>query len=471
MPKYYSLCDASPSVNTYANKYKRVFDRAPQGYLFHDTEGLHVSALRKPLFILSELYPPEAKAVVYVRVNAETIMATFSTAGVPVPTATVSDPYRDKLGYEYLGKHRPTGWLQKNVRDPAEEIAAVNYDDIYDTCTMLERFTGKCPCPKLAEGTCWPITLYKQYPWLSETLSNFTAQEPSVYKRKRFEAIDGFKYTPGSYTTKHDFEESVRPWDSYDFSIVDERIKAFAERGEENARRTAHRKIACSQCAFSIKKHTGNYADCGSIAECREHITEEEAWTALYDWLNLTPFVKGFPGFSLPEIHYLMAMAGSEYLSRAITPTRDTLTKLAGFRLYAGSPEFIYRVVPCKGNKQRRTKVESYAALREYFPILPKSEDIPKTELLPKQVLAHAIFSTWACIRASGGHQPHPLYSIISQHTHTTLIGATTRGTFEAHTLSNVSDVSTYVHYLWPNGYPRIKVLSKRGYPGANYTY
>lgn len=455
MPKYYSVCEVTPSHKKANKRYLRVYAHAPQGYLFHDTEGLDVDALRKPMFILSELYSDEAKAVVYIRVDANTIMATFNTSGIPTPSRIG--------GKEYLSEKRLKGWLQQNVRDPAGELSFIDYDEVYDRCTMLERFTSSCPCPKLEEGTCLPATIYAAYPWLAETQASYTNPEPTVYKRKRFQDVAGFKSVPGTYAIDSDFNESVRPWDNYDFGLVAARSEEFAERGIENARRALHRKVECSQCIFSTKKHAGTYADCGQIKACEGHATEEQAWTALRLWLAKTPYAEGCEGFSIKEIHYLIAMSGIDYLSRAVTPSRNTLTKLAGFRLRGD--DLSYRVAPCQGNTTRRASFGSYVALREVFTLLPESKDIPEVKVYEKQILAHAIFSTWGYIRPENGHQPHPVYSITVSHDAIQLTGTTTRGTFGAYYLGGTSNVMEYFGKLWPHSYHRVHTFI--GNPGG----
>jgi len=449
MPRYYSVCEATPSVHTYtrSRKYMRVYASAPMGYIFHDTEeSLDVNTLRKPMFVLSELYE-NVKIGIYVRVNAHTIMATFNTGGIPRPARV--------QGGEYLDKNKLVGWLQKDVRDPTSDLTRVNYDDVYDTCTMLERFTGHCPCVKLLEGTCLPTTLYVQYPWLADNATSFVDPEVGTYKRKRYHVLNDFTYTPGQYSIQEDFAESVRPWDNYDFSLVEKRANAFSERGSENARRFAHRKIECSQCAFSTKQRSGTYEDCGQIRTCTEHTTDEQAWSALYSWLERTPYEAGTSDFALHEIHYLMQIAGEDHLSRAVTPTRNTKTKLGGFRLIGEHLSF--RVAPCQGTPTRKKRFDSYTELRTAFPMLLESDKIPETFLDRKHVLAHAIFSTWNVVQPRNGHQPHPVYSITKLRDETTLTGTSTRNTFCAYHLTPTSHVMEYVQYLWPNGFARIK--------------
>jgi len=448
MPRYYSICEATPSHRISKRNFLRVYGNAPQGYLFHDTdEYLEVDMLRKPMFILSELYA-EAKTVVYVRVDNRTIMATFNTAGIPRPART-----GDR---EFLSKNRLFGWLQKDVRDPASDAILADYDDIYDTCTMLERFTGNCPCPKLEEGTCLTTTMYAAHPWLADQLTSFSEPETTEYKRKRYQDLNGFVFTPGQYSINADFTEAIRPWDNYDFALVAARSKEFSERGAENARRFAHRKIECSQCTFSTKHRDGTYGDCGQVRNCDSHTTEEQAWEALYTWLAATPYENGTSKFALHEIHYLMSIAGEDHLSRAITPTRNGNTKLAGFRL--GGDDLTFRVAPCQGNTTRKKKYPSYAELRAEFPALPESDKIPEVHLERKHVLAHAIFSTWGYVHTRDGHQPHPVYSITKMRHETILTGTSTRSTFWCYCLTPASHVMEFFQRLWPHGFATAKI-------------
>lgn len=443
MPRYYSVCEATPSHRLSKRNFLRVYGNAPLGYLFHDTEEyLEVDMLRKPMFILSELYEG-AKTVIYVRVDNRTIMATFNTAGIPRP-ARMGDR-------EFLSKNRLFGWLQKDVRDPASDAILADYDDIYDTCTMLERFTGNCPCPKLEEGTCLTTTMYAAHPWLAEQSTSFTDPEMTEYKRKRYCDLNGFVFTPGQYSINADFTDAIRPWDNYDFALVAARSQEFSERGAENARRFAHRKIECSQCAFSTKQRDGTYKDCGQARSCHTHTTEEQTWDILYAWLASTPYENNTSKFTVREIHYLMHISGEDHLTRAITPTRNGATKLAGFRL-AGD-DLQYRLAPCQGNTTRKVKYDSYAALRKVIPALPESEDIPDMALDRKHVLAHAIFSTWGYVHTRDGHQPHPVYSITKLRHETILTGTSTRSTFWAYCLTPASHVMEFFSRLWPHGY------------------
>lgn len=449
MSRYYSICETTPSVQIYrdARRYLRVYNNAPVGYLFHDTEApLDVNALLKPMFVLSELYEG-AQVGIYIRVDAHTVMGTFNTGGIPRPSR-VGD-------VEYIGKNKMVGWLQKDVRDPEGDVTFVDYDDIYDTCTMLERFTGHCPCPRLNAGTCLPITMYVKHPWLTDTVTSFVNPEMETYKRKRYCVLNDFKFTSGAHTIRADFAEAVRPWDNYDFSLVAARSQIFAERGAENSRRFAHRAVECSQCAFSTKQHTGAYEDCGQISSCKSHTTEDQAWTALYDWLKQTPYETGAPEFALHEIHYLMQIAGEDHLSKAITPTRYTTTKLGGFRLIGADLSF--RVAPCQGSTARKKRFDSYTKLRTAFPMLLESDKIPEMFLARKHVLAHAIFSTWSDIQPENGHQRHPVYSITKLRDETILTGTSTRSTFHAYQLTPMSHVMEYVQYLWPRSFAHIK--------------
>jgi hypothetical protein len=460
MPRYYSVCEFTPSFlkgsrgSRYNKYYLRVYNTAPEGYIFHDSENpLDFNHLQRALYLLSSLYDESAKAVVGVRIDAKTIAVTFNTTGFPKPA-------RDG-GQEFISNNRLTGWLQENVRDPSCENIPVDFDDIYDQCVMLERFTGHCPCPKLDEGTCLPSTVYAQFPWLADKTATYSAPPSSEYKRVKYNEIDSFVYTPGQYSVKDDFTDAVRPWDNYDFSLVPVRKDEFSERGSSNARRHVHRKEVCSQCVFSTKKHTGTYEDCGQVNSCKNSITEDEAWTALYKWLDeATPYTTGNDAFALHEIHYLMSMADTDMLSRAITPTRNILTKLAGF---SGRDTIRYRIVPCQGDTERRALFSSYAELRATFPTLPHSKDIPETHIDKKLVLAHAIYSTWSSIRSSG-HQPHPVYSITHSRGEVHLTGTTSRSTFHASSLGLATHVMSYFRKLWPHRYHDTKNL-------LNYTW
>lgn len=455
MSRYYSVCEVTSSIKQSSKRYLRIYNKAPQGYLFHDTENpLDFSHIRRALFVLAELYDASAKAVVGIRVNPNTIVATFNTSGLPKPA-------RDG-GKEYIANKRLTGWLHPNARDPGCDTLEVDYDDIYDQCTMLERFTGHCPCPKLEEGLCLPNTMFAQHPWLAEAIADYTDPEPSEYKRTRYREIDSFTFTPGQYTVGEDFTEAVRPWDNYDFALVPTRKEEFSERGSANARRHVHRKVECSQCIFSTKNRNDTYSDCGQVNRCKQHATEEQAWAVLYKWLeHSTAYTTGNAAFALHEIHYLMRASGMDYLSRAITPTRNIMTKLAGF---SGRDSLSYRVVPCQGNTERRATFSSYADLRKVIHGLPASKDIPEVHLDKKHVLAHAIYATWYNIHGSG-HQPHPVYSITHERDYVCLTGTTSRSTFSAGSLSTASHVKEFFSKLWPGSYHTVNDKIGPDYP------
>ena len=459
MARYYTLCETTPGEAYGKNQYLRVFTPASEGILFHDTDApLKFVDIQKALWMISDIYE-NAQKVIAIRVDKNTIMTTFSTASIPKPSRQ-GQRYSTQKQPEYLETHKIRGWLLRDIKDPACEPVAVDFNDLYNDCTMLERFTDCCPCPKKNEGTCLPSTVYLRYPWLAENITNYSGTEPERLKTKRFKEIDGFEYVSGQLATSADFTEAVRPWDNYDFSLVVKRKAKFAERGQNTAHRFAHRKAECTQCVFSTKKYTGSYVDCGRISECVSHSTEEQAWAVLFDWLdNNTSFTKGRKEFSLREINYLIHEAGLEAKSRAITETRNIDTILGGFHFRYEDGPLMYRVAAGRGNLARHKYFDSYEELRRHYPMLPASEDLPSFTVSRKMLLAHAIFARWNNIpgtSGSWGHSQHPVWRIAQRSETMSIYGHTTKSSFEGACLSAASSVHQYVTALWRGGYADI---------------
>lgn len=458
MARYYTLCETTPGKSqgkrNSQNRYLRVYP-ASEGFLFHDTEDpLTFTSIQKALWMLSDLYE-DAKRVIAIRVDARTIMATFSTAALPRPARPGFGRYSTEKPEEYLESTGLTGWLLQDIKDPTSEPITVDYNDLYNDCIMLERVTDNCPCVKQTEGTCFPSTVYQRYPWLADNTTNYNATEVSKFRTKRYEHVASFKYISGQLAISADFTDAVRPWDNYDFDLVEGRTEDFAERGKDLSHRSTHRKVECSQCTFAAKKYgNGSYTDCGHIKDCHSHTTEEQAWAVLFDWLNSTEFVTGSSGFTTTEINFLIKEAGRLELSRSISDTRKVPTYLAGFHSGYTFGHTQYMVTAARGHLSRHKYYGSYEDLRIDYPMLPASADIPTIPLDPKMLLAHAIYSTWPYIRgvSSGwGHHNHPLWRIELQHSTMSCYGYTSSGYFHGPSLSVASHVSDYIQALWPH--------------------
>jgi hypothetical protein len=423
-----------------------VYPKAGQGYLFHDTEDvLEFKDIQKALWTLSGLHE-NSSTVVALRVDPNTIAASFNTTDFPFPRKKLR-LFANDGEYEYLAQTRLSGWVLNNINDPGSEAAFVEFDDVYDDCTRLERFTGHCPCSALAEGTCLPITAYARFPVLTDT-KLYNNLDLTVYKRKRYQEVQGFEYVSGALTTELDFNDAIRPWDNHNFEAIYKRKKELAERGADSARRFAHRKIECPQCVFSYKKYDGTVKDCGLINNCKSHVLESTAWDVLFRWLHdSTPMTEGTASFTTKQIRYLIHASGTCYTNRAITPARNTETILAGFRLTSG--KLYYEVAAAKGDLQRYKKFDNYEELQKMYPLLPRANAVPDVEIHAKHVLAHAIFATKRTIHGSG-HQPHPQYAITFDRGSVVQQGCTTRSKFVAAELHPGSSVESYYNLLRP---------------------
>lgn len=465
MAKYYTVCETTPGYSGYRRnsmRWNRVY-KPHDGYLFCDTENtLHIEDIQKPLWQLAKLYDGTAKKVICVRIKPSIIMATFNTAAFPRP-ARLQRMYRDDDQPEYLSTAKLTGWVFEDVTDPAKSAQYIDYNSIFDDCIMLERLTGTCPCPRLEEGTCFSNTVHKHVPWLADGDSAYQLPALTVFKTKAYTELCGFEYISGQYAIKDDFADSIRPWDNYDFGLVPMRKAEFKERGAANASRKLLRKVECSKCVFSITYNTGVVKDCGRISYCNSSATESEVWSALYGWLENTPFKNKLGLFSPEEIDYLITVSGEERASRAISPVRNTDTHLAGFYYpYTtfspyGDTTLRYRVSAARGDVSRFKYYRTYADLRKYYPALPPSENLPKPTLTDKELLAHAVFSTWQRVRAEYGHQPHDVHRIARSSFGSDIYGCSSRSTFHVRSLSVGSSAEDFYRALWPYEMEQVK--------------
>lgn len=458
MPRYYTICETTEGVqksHKSAARYLRIYAASPEGFLFHDTEHtLDFSDVQKALWRLSELYEG-ANKIIALRVDDQTIMATFNTCALPRPVRMRETQAFDAETVEYLASTELSGWLLENIKDPTAQPIAVEYNSLYSSCLMLERLMDCCPCTRLSEGTCLPQTAYLQYPWLAKDVTNYSAIETPKLRTKRFSTVDDFSYISGQYATSSDFTKAVRPWSDYDFSLVEERLATFAERGQNLSHRAVHRKVECSKCTFSVKKHTSEYTDCGFITQCTTHVTEDQAWAVLFDWLeNDTAFIHGDDGFTPREINYLISIAGRKEDSRAISPTRNVPTYFAGFHSsYRTDRTLLYKIVAARGALNRHRYYPTYTSLRADYPMLPARGAIPEIKLEPKILLAQAIFSQWQYIkRSSGGwgNQNYPVWRVELSHGELSTYGRTTARWFYGPTLRVASAVDEFVRARGP---------------------
>ncbi len=363
--------------------------------MFHDTEGLpEFHDVQRALWKLSDFYEG-ARCVYAIRVDPKTIFASFNTASIPHPVQLERWVRDEIVKYEWIGDSKLKGWLVDDIKNPKTIVKALNYDDMYQGCLQLERSMGECPCPRLKEGSCYPITIGRMMPRLLETIADFGNVEPARHQNTTYKEICGFEYTPGLYLIDGAFVDAIRPWDNYDFSLVPARKKEFKERGENRARRHLYRKETCSQCAFKRTQHD-DVIDCGRVDFCERSTTEAEIEELLWRWLGLnTPFRDGSEGFLPQEIKFLMKHSGVKLKSAALSD-RTIDIRLAGFRSYGNSTYqngITYKIVADRGDLSRNKEYSTYTDLREAVPMLPDPLKIPYTEIHDNFMLAHAVFS------------------------------------------------------------------------------
>ncbi len=460
--RYYTVCEMTPArdFNTYRNTYFRIYPNSPSGFLFHDTEeALTFPSIQRALFVLSELYDIESAKtmpVVAARVDANTIVATFNTQAFPRPKKIErhgTEPY------EFLSTTQLEGWVHEDIRKPSVDAKYLRFDQAYEHCTMLERFTGHCPCPKLNEGTCLTGTVFTEFPWLE--LRSYNDPDGAMFKRQRYKEVDDFKYISAQYTTKEDFTDARRPWNHHDFKLVEERTHEFSLRGKANARRHHVRKEICSKCAFSCATNTGGYKDCGQVDDCSEASDDKDVLQLLHRWFDQTPFVVGSDGFTVKQIEYLVRMSGTVFEARTFSEARAVGSKYAGFRMRPFVP-FHYAIAPTKGDLTRVIKCFNYDDLRRYLPLLPDEKDMPEWEVPTRMLMAHAIFSTIKRVKLSSGYGD--IHSIEHWHSNdVTMYGAIGRSKAVVYNLSLTSPVTDFYNYLSPNQAHRIKTHLRTG--------
>lgn len=364
---------------------------AGTGYLFHNTDGLtSFESVHRAMWVLSGLYD-DARSVWAIRIDANTVMASFNTQSIVKPIA-ISRGVNNESGYEWVSKNQPKGWLVANIRDPKTSVEAIDYDSMYDGCLQLERTTGHCPCPRMKDGTCLTSTLFRVMPEMD--LAEFAPVETAAHQVQRYKNVASYEYKPGLYMVDAAFVESLRPWDNYDFALIPEREKEFRDRGKSIVVKNNFRKAECAQCVFR-RGSTDNVLDCGRINSCDGHAVEADAEKALENWFyDNTPFAEGSEGFSKEEMVYLMTHAGKECVTTQLgNGSRNIAARLAGFFVNQYDTHLKYAVVAAKGNLSRRITFNSYAELRAAVPKLPPTHQLINNEIDLTVAIAHAVFA------------------------------------------------------------------------------
>ena len=396
MSRYYTQCLGTPSLPR-GRDFEQIYEHASAGYLFHDTEGIkNFVDVHRAMWRLAGLYEGP-QAVYAVRTSPNTIFASFSTSSIIKPIRVERWLNGEKQNYEWVERTQPTGWLVENIADPKTAIKPINYNDMYGDCLQLPRASGDCPCHKLNDGSCLPLTIGRVMPSFLKKMTDFVSMPATAHQVSQYREIAGFQYVPGLYCIDAAFVETLRPWDNYDFSLVPERQHQFKARGEDIARRNKHRKEHCTNCCFGTKRHDGTIRDCGGIERCYQPAKAEDAKTLLWRWfIHRTPFLTGSEGFTASEIKYLMHMTGWKTKSNCLSERRISVL-FAGFtaNIY-GTEGISFRVVAARGNLNRWRDFHDYASLREAFGILPHRDRIKEVAIPQGSMLAYAVLATVA---------------------------------------------------------------------------
>lgn len=453
MARYYLIAKFTAGFEMHGNKFGYIYSRAPDGFLFHDTEeDLPVSAIQLPLKKLSELFEDSTKALI-LRIDAHTLIATFSLNGFPYPVKhgyTTSD--------EWLQKTQLEGYLISDVNDP-KAIHPCNPDDVYSNCIELPRYTGGCPCPLQRTGECREKNLYSNLPAPfapADMHTDFLIEKESL-KRVKYKNLVDFEFISGAVTTEKDFQDAIRPWNTHDFDHVEERKTELSSRGKERHRRDKFRKEKCKACCFASVG--SNYVrDCGLLNSCETAVSDDTAWSVIWRWYKDSNF-ESMPGFTSDQRDFLIHRAGDNYSCRAINKTRRTKIKLAGF-VKDSSDNWCYQLSAAAGLLQRFSLVASWGELVEIIPQL--SQEFKPITLNSKTRLACAILGSqrWIYQRYRGHY---PVYRVQVYGSHVEATGAATRYEATSKTLDTGVNPEVKRYYALALGYdfPNANIMPK----------
>lgn len=461
MARYYLVCEFTPSqkVEGRALHYRRIYPRAPQGFLFHDTEGpLGVQDILRPLHRLSELFENATRALV-IRHDANSIVATFSMSGFPTPVRIQKKPYVvESTDYEWLQEQKTMEtWLIPAVNNPGEAPIVCSPDDIYNGCMELVRYTNSCPCALLSSGKCAEKYLYPQLPpgFTPVVMQSDYTVDTKLLKRVRYKTLADFTLTSGGLTTDKNFAKAVRPWDDHDFDVVSGRKHDLSVRGKSRYLREKFRLDTCGTCCFVSKDYNNNINDCGDIHSCTESTDEITAWGILFGWYKESGF-GNMDGFTNKQRDYLIALAGSTTLTRIITPSRRTETTYGGFVRPGNRGPWQYRMVPTGGNLQRNIDFKSWADLRAHIPELPAT--LERKPVSSKTKLACAILGVLYTVYES--YKPrYEVYSIEVSGKYVTASGASQRYESTSISLDTAGSAKHFYKEIW--GYSFGTALNK----------
>jgi hypothetical protein len=360
--------------------------------LFHDTDAaLSIDDIRKALYQLSNLHQLDdeqtADTAIAVRVNDNTIAATFSMRALPKPTK-VHSPYSwnkpNTEVEEWLSNQKMRGWIVPAVKNGGVPINEIGFADFYEDCEQLPRLMGMCPCPMQDTGECARTLVWSKLPeafHAPEVQQSFFDINNKVFNRVAYKAVGGFEYVSSSCTTSEDFMEGLRPWDNHDFSNVPDRKKELSSRGKERHIQASSRKSKCAECAFATKKTVHrSLKDCGFLDSCAEGVTDNQGWVALYAWLDRDSGFMNMPGFTTAQRNYLLRLSGEKITARVLYESRQTKTVYGGFLYKHG--EWTYTLAAAAGDLSRVKRFNTYQELQQALqaggaPLADAPEDAP----------------------------------------------------------------------------------------------
>jgi len=418
--RYYTVCEMTPSHSTgYRSRngkrgaYSRVYARAPNGFLFHDTEHpVDIADLRAAVNRLADLFeteeagvPRRANQALAIRVNKQTIAVSFSTDAMPRPVrlqAGYDTSRGGQLYEEWLSKHPFEAWVIPRVNDLQTPPSSFQPGELYDHCIKLERLTDLCPCPLQDTGECFKTLVAPKFKeaFPDGRQTSWIFNDYGLLRRVRYKVLPGdWLLTSPKTTVGSDFTQTFRPWDYHEFSNVKERKDELSERAVARHSRDSHRKAKCTACAFAIPTN-GGFTDCGSIHSCTTNCTEENAWRVLLAWLHDESGFMDMQGFTPAERNLLIRYAGATALASVFSHKRKSSITAGGFYYRSHTSSWAYQLVSTGGDMQRSMLYGSYQELRGVLPQLPEKVDyveIPDTTLY-----AFAAFGRQPRIYSSG---------------------------------------------------------------------
>lgn len=385
--RYYTYCLFSPSLyNTRGRAVEARYPNAPIGFVFHDSEKpLDVSDIRLPLWYLYKLVLRENKSqidyddnvlprrAIALRSDEHTIAATFSMSGFPVPHRKLRAYYREQEhelfpaptdeNVDGTDTDHLTGWLISDVRTLSSPSVDISFGDVYDKCGQLVKLAGGCPCDLLKTGECMEFTVLPQLPdsFLGPMRTTYDVDAQWLV-RKNYRMVDDFEYVKPGYTIEGDFGQAVRPYDSHEFAVVEQRKEELKKRGQQRKFDNEFRQNECSRCHFSRRDNKGQVVDCGFVRSCKEATSEAEAWQILESKYDATGF-ETMEGFTPKERDYLIHLGGQVVFCNAVTGARYIESRLAGFVRHPLG--WVYRVAANRGQLARWASFGSYKAFYE----------------------------------------------------------------------------------------------------------